>query len=100
MKLYTEEQVKDAFYKGFYTDYRAIPYSDTLGLRQTPDSYCREFFKNLKPIEIPSDDEICDEAESIAHNYFVMQKGHYQGLEEGAKRMAYWLMKKFKQEDK
>lgn len=44
--------------------------------------------------KLPSDDEICDEAESIAHNYFVMQKGHYQGLEEGAKRMAYWLMKR------
>jgi hypothetical protein len=26
-----------------------------------------------------------------------MQRNHYQGLEEGAKRMAYWLMKHFKQ---
>ena len=65
MKLYTEEQVKDAFYKGFYTDSRAIPYSDTLGLRQTPDSYCREFFKNLKPIELPSDEEIIEQLKGI-----------------------------------
>jgi hypothetical protein len=43
--------------------------------------------------------ELCDEAESIAHNYFVMQRNHYQGLEEGAKRMAYWLMKHFKQQN-
>lgn len=46
------------------------------------------------------DNDICDEAESIAHNYFVMQRNHYLGLEEGAKRMAYWLMKQIKKQFK
>jgi hypothetical protein len=84
MKLYTEEQVRVAMKMSFLTDYGI----DT-----------RAVIESLKFIELPSDDDICDEAESIAHNYFVMQRNHYQGLEEGAKRMAYWLMKKFKQED-
>lgn len=83
MKLYTEEQVKHAMIEA-----RLSPWLKTDFL-----------LGDYTPIELPSDDDIYDEAESIAHNYFVMQMGHYQGLEEGAKRMAYWLMKKFKKED-
>jgi hypothetical protein len=86
MKLYTEEQVREVVKKAFWQDF----YED-----DTDESLISE----LTPIELPTDDDICDEAESIAHNYFVMQLNHYQGLEEGAKRMAYWLMKKFKQQD-
>ena len=83
MKLYTEEQVVRAMSLAVYNKYEK--YMEVLDL--------------LTPIELPSDDEVCDEAESIAHNYFVMQRNHYQGLDEGAKRMAYWFMKRFKQED-
>ena len=83
MKLYTEEQVKHAMIEA-----RISPWLKTDFLLQ-----------DYTPIELPSDDDICDEAESIAHNYFVMQRNHYQGLEEGAKRMAYWLMKNFEQKD-
>lgn len=78
MKLYTEEQFKEFFKEHHF--------------------FMEKDLDNLTPIELPSDDEICDEAESIAHNYFVMQRNHYQGLEEGAKRMAYWLMKNFKKD--
>jgi hypothetical protein len=76
MKLYTEEQLKEFFKEHYF--------------------FMERDLDNLTPIELPCDDDICDEAESIAHNYFVMQRNHYQGLDEGAKRMAYWLMKKFK----
>jgi hypothetical protein len=86
MKLYTEEQVKEVVKKAFCQDFYEDDIEDSL-------------ISELTPIELPSDDDICDEAESIAHNYFVMQRNHYQGLEEGAKRMAYWLMKHFKQQD-
>jgi hypothetical protein len=86
MKLYTEEQVRELVRKTYCGDF----YDN-----DTPDDLVNE----LTPIELPSDDDICDEAESIAHNYFVMQRNHYQGLEEGAKRMAYWLMKNFEQKD-
>jgi hypothetical protein len=79
MKLYTEEQLKEFFKEHYF--------------------FMERDLDNLTPIELPSDDDICDEAESIAHNYFVMQRNHYQGLEEGAKRMAYWLMKNFEQKD-
>ena len=81
MKLYTEEQVIKVVNKAFWQD-----------IDNAKDA--TELISKLKPIELPCDDEICDEAESIAHNYFVMQRNHYQGLEEGAKRMAYWLIEK------
>ena len=58
MKLYTEEQVKDAFIKGFYTDNFSIPFSEGFAIKQTTDSYTREFMKSLTPIELPSDEEI------------------------------------------
>jgi hypothetical protein len=93
MKLYTEEQVKDLEYWKNNAEENYVT---------TPISVLRYIseLEKLTPIELPSDDEICDEAESIAHNYFVMQRNHYQGLEEGAKRMAYWLMKNFKKDEK
>jgi len=91
MKLYTEEQLLNSMQS---VRYYVNHYSENV-----VDKIIDNHVKALKPIEIPSDDDICDEAESIAHNYFVMQRNHYQGLEEGAKRMAYWLMKNFEQKD-
>ena len=88
MKLYTEEQMAKVWTAG-------QKYWETSGASITFE----ELLEREKSIELPSDDDICDEAESIAHNYFVMQRNHYQGLEEGAKRMAYWLMKNFEQKD-
>lgn len=93
MKLYTEEQVREAFDKGYKYAQRVRPASIEFHYQ-----YVEGEINSLNHIELPSDDEICDEAESIAHNYFVMQRNHYQGLEEGAKRMAYWLMKNFKKD--
>ena len=90
MKLYTEEQIKDAYYKGFYTDYRAIPYSDSLGLRQTPDSYCREFVKSLTPIELPSDEEIWEKIEDSAYS-LEYDTGFAQGVK--------WVIEQIKQQD-
>ena len=86
MKLYTEDEVKRIIKIAFWQDFEN-------------GSTEEDIIDKAHSINLPSDDDICDEAESIAHNYFVMQKGHYQGLEEGAKRMAYWLMKKFKPQD-
>lgn len=84
MKLYTEEQMIHAF-----------AYGKTL----EPFDCFEDMIDSLTPIELPSDDDICDEAESIARVYYSKDRSHHLGLEEGAKRMAYWLMKKFKQED-
>lgn len=83
MKLYTEEQVKHAMIEA-----RISPWLKTDFL-----------LGDYNPIELPSDDDICDEAESIARIYYSKDRSHHLGLEEGAKRMAYWLMKKFKQQD-
>jgi hypothetical protein len=91
MKLYTEEQMRRC--------YAGVLQNVGTCIKQSDLPKEDEYINSLTPIELPSDDDICDEAESIAHNYFVMQRNHYQGLEEGAKRMAYWLMKHFKQQN-
>jgi hypothetical protein len=95
MKLYTEEQVKGILIR--HINYSTLISLDEKDLEGAMENSVIEILNEMTSIELPSDDEICDEAESIAHNYFVMQRNHYQGLEEGAKRMAYWLMKHFKQ---
>ena len=57
MKLYTEEDLKDAFYKGFYTT------NETECCVKAPaDVYCRKYIKTLTPIELPSDEDISYEA--------------------------------------
>lgn len=102
MKLYTEEQVNELMVqlqKAFLPENIECDGISCMGCWKDVVRETLKSMANLTPIELPSDDDICDEAESIAHNYFVMQMGHYQGLEEGAKRMAYWLMKKFKPQD-
>lgn len=83
MKLYTEEQVK-----------RAIDIADD----NADLLEYNEILSKLTPIELPSDEEIDAIANDIGHNYFVMQRNHYEGLIEGSKRMAYLLMKHFKQQ--
>ena len=83
MKLYTEEQVRKMIedmgsFSNGGIDYR---------------------INQMTPIELPSNEEIDAIANDIGHNYFVMQRSHYEGLIEGSKRMAYLLMKRFKEED-
>lgn len=81
MKLYTEQEVKKAMF--IYHNGLSIDY----------------VMSKLTSIELPSDEEIDAIANDIGHNYFVMQRNHYEGLIEGSRRMAYWFMKRFKQED-
>jgi hypothetical protein len=102
MKLYTEEQINELMIqlqKAFLPENRECDGAFCMGCWKDVVRETLKSMTNLTPIELPSDDDICDEAESVAHNYFVMQRNHYQGLEEGAKRMAYWLMKHLKQQD-
>lgn len=79
MKLYTEEQVMEAYHIG------------------TEDSNCGRYRENanalkLTPIELPSNEDIEYQSIYIAHNYFDMHNtNHYQGLKEGAKEMAKWM---------
>lgn len=83
MKLYTEEQVRNML--------------DSIGtLTEGGVDY---YISEMTPIELPSDEEIDAIANDIGHNYFVMQRNHYEGLIEGSRRMAYLLMKRFKQQD-
>ena len=85
MKLYTKEMFLEA------SKECEVSMIDAEHIMKYIDEY-------VTPIELPSDDEVCNKAESIAHNYFVMQRNHYQGLEEGAKRMAYWLIEQIKKQ--
>jgi hypothetical protein len=102
MKLYTEEQVDELMVllqKSFLPENLECDGAHCMGCWK---DIVRETLKkmvNLTPIELPNDDDICDEAERIADNYSNMKRNHYWGLEEGAKRMAYWLMKNFEQKD-
>jgi hypothetical protein len=98
MKLYTEEQVKDAFIKGFYFDNSPAPYSEEFAIKQTTDSYLREYMNSLTPIELPSDEEIEKEGllifESKGYNIY----NHYNEVPiwiEGAK----WAINHIKQQD-
>lgn len=53
----------------------------------------------MEKIKLPSDEEIEARIKYIAHNYFDMHNtNHYQGLEEGAKRMAEWMLEQIKQQ--
>ena len=87
MKLYTEDQVFNLF-ENFQLH---LPFHYELLLK--------EHINSLTPIELPSDEDICNKAEEIAHNYFDMHNtNHYQGLEEGAKRMAKWMLEQIKEQ--
>ena len=78
MKLYTEDQVKQMIEKSRRTGLTA----EYLILSTTP-------------IELPTDEEIVNQSKYIAHNYFEMHHtNHYQGLEEGSLRMAFWMRDK------
>ena len=83
MKLYTEEDLKDAFYKGFYTKNEI-----ECCVKAPADVFCRKYVKTLIPIVLPSDDEIEKESfyksrgEDMELQYYSR---HF--FEEGAKWM-------------
>lgn len=102
MKLYTEEQINELMIqlqKAFLPENRECDGAYCMGCWKDVVRETLKSMTNLTPIELPSDDDICDEAESIARIYYSKDRSHHLGLEEGAKRMAYWLMKHFKQQD-
>jgi hypothetical protein len=88
MKLYTEEQLSNSM--------NSVRYYINHYNENVIDKIIDNHIKTLSAIELPSDDDICDEAEIIARVYYSKDRSHHLGLEEGAKRMAYWLMKKIK----
>ena len=53
MKLYTEEQVKEIYFKGVHNGRLHI------------EGKCSDEVELLIPIELPSDEEICEEADSL-----------------------------------
>jgi hypothetical protein len=76
MKLYTEDEVRRIIKIAFWQDFEN-------------GSTEEDIIAKAHSINLPSDEEIYDEVASICH---------YEGLQEGANRMAYWLMKKIKQQ--
>lgn len=82
MKLYTEEQVRNML--------------DSIGTLTVGgvDYYTSE----MTPIELPSDEEIKEEAESISKGYKALglyNEDYYDGFAEGAK----WVIEKLKEQD-
>jgi hypothetical protein len=53
MKLYTEEQVKEIYFKGVHNGRLHI------------EGKCSDEIESLTPIQLPSDDEIWDRADEI-----------------------------------
>ena len=82
MKLYTEEQVIQAFKLGMnacmkHQDWAlAINYPNKIELL--------EFMQSLTPIELPSDEEIHEYVKSTGYYGHCTQE-YYEGIEEGAK---------------
>ena len=60
MKLYTENQILNAYYNGWH--YRSVSFVN--GEVGKFPFYRDEFINSLTPIELPSDDEIKQEADS------------------------------------
>ena len=80
MKLYTEEQV----IKGLTTKNNIIPIN--------------LFLEKMVPIELPGEEEIVEEAESISKGYKALglyNEDYNDGFTEGAK----WVIEQIKQED-
>ena len=86
MKLYTEEQVRDAFDKGYKYAQNILPASIEFHMQ-----YVEREINSLIPIELPSDEEIRKESMEFYDNngadiYFI----------QGAK----WVIEQIKQQDK
>lgn len=91
MKLYTEEQVREAFDNGY-------KYASTLRPTALEEHYryVENSIKSLKPIELPSDQEISQNAPTIpkdADDYLISNK---IGFVHGAKWMKEKILKQNK----
>ena len=77
MKLYTEEQVREAFING-------IRYASSIHLASFSEQYkyIDKIIDLLTPIELPSDEEIGEELKYLSENWEIRQ-----ALEHGAKWM-------------
>jgi len=88
MKLYTEEQILNAYYNGWH--YRSVSFvNGEVGKFQF---YRDVFINSLTPIELPSDEEI-DEVADIVYgfnNSFETNVKEYKAFKRGAK----WLSDK------
>ena len=75
MKIYTEEQVREAFTKG-------IRYASSIHLASFSEQYkyIDKIIDTLTPIELPSDEEI----ENMSKEYYYVEK---RGFISGAKWM-------------
>ena len=68
MKLYTEEEMKKAFWEGVIYAASIVPAS--MGEQ---DKYVQNAIDSLTPIELPSDEEIEGKAEDIANEEIFIQ---------------------------
>lgn len=90
MKLYTEEQIRKAFYNGI--EYSKTIHPASIGHH---NQYVEEMIKSLTSIELPSDEEIISTAYADrAVDYCEQQK--QVGFEDGAK----WLRDKILNQNK
>jgi hypothetical protein len=77
MKLYTEEQVKEIYFKGVHNGRLHI------------EGKCSDEVELLTPIELPSDDEIEKESFDLYanHNTYSLNVRQYKAFKGGAKWM-------------
>jgi hypothetical protein len=91
MKLYTEEDMKKAFWEGHIYAASIVPSS--IGEQ---DKYIQNTIDSLTPIELPSDEEIKDAAPYVpqdSHDYYY---GEREGFKDGAKWMKEQILNKNK----
>ena len=94
MKLYTEEQVKETFYKG-------IKYAQSIhpASIEYHNQYVDGIINSLTPIELPSDEEIKTES----HNHYLKGQLYIEpasDTEYAFKKGAKWLKGQILNQDK
>jgi hypothetical protein len=92
MKLYTEEQVKDAYLQGWYDGSIGMAYTDRR----------EDAFELLTPIELPSDEEIEKRAESYCDEVFStgMLHGASNHTRQGYIQSAKWMKEQILNQNK
>jgi hypothetical protein len=75
MKLYTEEQVKEIYFKGLHNGRLHI------------EGKCSDEIELLTPIELPSDEEIDEESPYVPDDASIDFWSHKEGFIDGAKWM-------------
>ena len=75
MKLYTEEQVKEIYFKGLHNGRLHI------------EGKCSDEIELLTPIKLPSDEEIDEESPYVPNDASIDFWSHKEGFVDGAKWM-------------